>query len=325
MKKLTKILFFAWMIGGVLFGTIAFLIVGFADGFTVANALICAIGGLAWGLSCFLITLLISLFMSDLFSSAKMVARLEKEEQKKRFSFEKRFCGAIYWEIGKKRERFATCMAMLWFGEDRLWFGFAPNRVQIRVREYPYDELKFTTYALNPNFIRIEVKDGSFTPLFSPRGEDSGIMDELIAFLAEKRLYREKSRIVTEKLFLTLPEADPENSVRLYFARYGTENDPFENREDDLYIHFADIFLLMEEYAESLAAMGEVERDIPGFTVYYNWEETRKMIDGIREQKPVDWELLLPWLEQALKWNGFYFNRFSPAYYRAAIGKEKNT
>ena len=45
--------------------------------------------------------------------------------------------------------------------------------------------------------------------------------------------------------------------------------------------------------------------DIYGMN-YYTPEDLEAIITRVRDQQPQDWEKLLPWLEEARKYNGFY-------------------
>lgn len=315
MKKLS---FGLWMIGGVLFALLSFLLAGADIGYSWKLALACAIGGLLWGVLCFWMWGFVASFSWDANmprSLNKMLKNLKKEEQKQQFPCADRFYGTIQWNQGKGIKRFfLNCGAALWFDNDRFWIGLARYRFKNQIIEVFPDDVKHIRLNDACNFLVLEAKPFEEPVRFSLL-KGSSDFEHLVKVLVEKRIYREKSRVTTGKLFLSLPEADVENSMRLLFAPFGKTVEPFANTEDVLYIHDNDERLLNDEYDQWLSSGSRVY-DLPGVVTYYTWEETQKMIEEIRERKPVDFELLLPWLEQALQGNGFYFNDVSPYSYK---------
>lgn len=323
MKRFFRFAFLSWLLGGFLFGALFFLFIGFTNGFTRESAFVCAAAGFAWGIACFLVTSLIAFFHKFLFSEAAMIAALEKEEQRG-FSYRKKYFGTTIWPIGKKRTRYASGLAMLWLGEDRLWFGVASNRFHIRVSEYPFEQIDCVQRDVLIAYVRIQPTTNQEGFLFCPYSDSDHDMsfDELLTTFAEIGLYREPSHYVTGKLFLPFSEADPENSARFFFAGPEKEKTPFEADADDLFVHIDDHPLFWKSYSEILFSKGNHEEQIPGFVFSYHWEETRSLIEEIRGKQPTDFELLLPWLKKALDHNGFYVELTSPASYRERTDKE---
>lgn len=81
-------------------------------------------------------------------------------------------------------------------------------------------------------------------------------------------------------------------------------------KDDSLYIYVDDIDLFVENYSKILndGTYNNQETglfDIYGYN-YYNESQVKEIIDKIIEDKPIDYEKFLKWLEDAQTHNGFY-------------------
>lgn len=81
---------------------------------------------------------------------------------------------------------------------------------------------------------------------------------------------------------------------------------------DSLYIYFDNIDLFIENYGKILndgtynnLKTGLV--DICGYN-YYNPIQVKKMIEKINEEKPIEYNKILKWLEKEQEFNGFYLS-----------------
>ena len=81
-------------------------------------------------------------------------------------------------------------------------------------------------------------------------------------------------------------------------------------KDDSLYLFVDDIDNFLEEYNDIFDSgvynnMKSGNIDICGIN-YYSKDSIHKLLDTIKNKKPIDYETIILWLEEAMNYNGFY-------------------
>lgn len=82
-------------------------------------------------------------------------------------------------------------------------------------------------------------------------------------------------------------------------------------KDDSLYIHIDDFDSFISNYGEifNSGTYNNLETgliDITGIN-YYSIEQTKEIIKIIEIQKPLDYQIIIYWLNKIQEYNGFYF------------------
>lgn len=81
-------------------------------------------------------------------------------------------------------------------------------------------------------------------------------------------------------------------------------------KDDSLYLFVDDIDNFLEEYYDIFDSgvynnMKSGNIDIFGIN-YYSKDSIHKLLETIKNKKPIDYETIIIWLEEAMNYNGFY-------------------
>ena len=81
-------------------------------------------------------------------------------------------------------------------------------------------------------------------------------------------------------------------------------------KDDSLYLFVDDIDYFLEEYNDIFDSgiynnLQSGNIDICGIN-YYSKDYIHKLLDTIKNKKPIDYETIILWLEEAMNYNGFY-------------------
>lgn len=101
-----------------------------------------------------------------------------------------------------------------------------------------------------------------------------------------------------ELAYCRLPRGTDEETVLHDFACWSDDSLYIDSSEEEDFFAFYDgIFT---------GRNGTKEIDWFGLC-WFSPEETARIMEQVRKEKPMDWEILLPWLEAGKAYNGFYF------------------
>ncbi len=295
MNKKDKITLIVDLVGGLVFGSLFFVIYTINEGFNWYIFLLCYGMGLIWGISFyFLFGLFTKKSKTPSFDNKKSQKKLEEYESEQGLESVYKVNVHMWYGEGMKLE---ICETSVYFKEGELHIVFV-HFGKILNAVIKYDEIDYAYIQSNYLVFVLNMNDIVSVLLKNTNGE---MLKELIFMLKKYNIYELNKRKQVFKLF---NDSVGIKSIELQYCKTDDSNKKrrMKNRAlDSLYIDID----TSDKYDKLYFKYFQI--DSFDFK-YISKFQSKEILMLIERDQPEDYEILLDWLHIAInKYNGFYF------------------